>query len=204
MKIYLTRHGQSEANLHKIIAGHGDYPLTDLVKEQAKALGQEFLKQDIKFDTVYASDIVRAAETAKLICKEMGIQQINFDKRLREGDAGVFEGRYSSSLSKEESEFLESSMREAKDVKVPDGESNLEMTHRIKEVFLELIENHPEDSTNLIVGHGGTLYHILVRVLDLLPGQLDEWFKSCQVNIIERKSAQDDWVITMFNSKELV
>ncbi|GAH89221.1 unnamed protein product, partial [marine sediment metagenome] len=59
MKFYLVRHGQSEANLHRIIAGHGAYPLTDLGKEQAKSLGQEFLKKGIKFDAVYASDIIR-------------------------------------------------------------------------------------------------------------------------------------------------
>ncbi|MBK5114066.1 MAG: histidine phosphatase family protein [Candidatus Heimdallarchaeota archaeon] len=203
MRFYLVRHGQSEANLHRIIAGHGEYPLTDLGKEQAKSLGQELLKKGIKFDAVYSSDILRASETANIICSEMGIKEIIFDKRLREGDAGVFEGRFGEKLTKEESEFLDSTMRIDKDVKIPDGESNLDMTIRIKEAFLEIIEKHPEDSTILIVGHGGTHYHILVRVLALLPEKIDEWFGSCKLNIIERESEKSAWKITMFNNNKL-
>jgi broad specificity phosphatase PhoE len=203
VRFYLVRHGQSEANLHRIIAGHGDYPLTDLGKEQAKSLGQELVNKGIKFDAVYSSDIVRASETASIICSEMGIKDIIFDKRLREGDAGVFEGKFSADLTELESEFLDSTMRTDKDVKVPDGESNIDMTIRIKEAFLEIIEKHPEDSTILIVGHGGTLYHIFVRVLDLLPENLDEWFRSCKLNIIERESEKSAWKITMFNDKKL-
>ncbi len=203
MKFYMVRHGQSEANLHRIIAGHGAYPLTDLGKEQAKSLGQEFLKKGIKFDAVYSSDIVRASETVKIICSEIGFKNIIFDKRLREGDAGVFEGKYWDGLTEEESDFLDSTMRVDKDVKVPDGESNLDMTIRIKEAFLEILENNQENSTILIVGHGGTLYHILIRVLNLLPEKLEEWFGSCKLNIIERESAEDSWKFTMFNNKEI-
>jgi len=203
LRILLVRHGQSEANAHRIIAGHGVYPLTDLGKEQAKSLGQEFLKKGIKFDAVYSSDIVRASETVKIICSEIGFKNIIFDKRLREGDAGVFEGEYWDGLTEEESDFLDSTMRVDKDVKIPDGESNLDMTIRIKEAFLEIIENNHENSTILIVGHGGTLYHILIRVLNLLPEKLEEWFGSCMLNIIERESAEDTWKITMFNNKEI-
>ena len=203
MKFYLVRHGQSEANLHRIIAGHGKYSLTDLGKEQAKSLGQDFLKKGIKFDAVYASDIVRASETAEAICNEIGFKNIIFDKRLREGDAGVFEGKLWDKLTEEESQFLDSTMRVDKDVKIPDGESNIDMTIRIKEAFLEMIADNQENSTILIIGHGGTLYHILIRVLNLLPEKLDEWFKSCQLNIIERDSAKDNWKITMFNNEAM-
>jgi broad specificity phosphatase PhoE len=122
---------------------------------------------------------------------------------LREGDAGLFEGRYSASLTEEENEFLETTMRDARDVKVPDGESNMDMTNRIRESFMEIILNNKEDSTILIVGHGGTLYHILVRIINVLPGKLEEWFGSCQLNVIERESELDHWKITMLNNKEI-
>ncbi len=203
MKIYLVRHGQSEANVQRIIAGHGSYPLTELGRNQAKSLGKRFLKMKIKFDAVYASDIVRAAETAELICNEIGFKDIIFDKRLREGDAGVFEGKFADELTKEENDFFESLMDDYKDVKVPDGESNIDMTIRIKEAFMEIIENNKEETTILIVGHGGTLYHILVRVLNLLPEKLDVWFESCKLNVIDRKSAEANWKITKFNNEEI-
>ena len=77
------------------------------------------------------------------------------------------------------------------------------MTVRIQEAFYEIVENHPEDSTILLVGHGGTLYHILVLILNLLPSKLDEWFGNCILNVLERDSKSDPWKITMFNDKKL-
>ena len=88
-------------------------------------------------------------------------------------------------------------------LKTPGGESNKNMTVRVKEAFLEIINNHPEASTILLIGHGGTLYHILVMILNLLPSKLEEWFESCLMNILERKSKDEGWNLTRFNNKEL-
>ncbi len=203
MRFILSRHGQSEDNVFKIISGHGAAPLTDLGREQAKSLGQKLLESRIKFDAVYSSDLKRAAETATIICNELGIKEINFDKRLREGDAGVFTGRLYADLTEEEQEFLDSLMRVDMDIKIPDGESNLDNTIRIKEIFFEIVEKNSENSTILIVGHGGTLYHLLIKVLDLLPSKLEEWFGHCMQNILERDSQDDAWKVTMFNNKKL-
>ncbi|MHA1462450.1 MAG: histidine phosphatase family protein [Candidatus Heimdallarchaeota archaeon] len=202
MKFYLVRHGQSEDNINKVMSGHRATPLTDLGREQAQSLGQQILEKRIKFDVVYSSDLKRASETATIICNELGIENITFDKRLREGDAGDFTGRLSVDITKEEREYLDSTLVNLKE-KIPGGESNYDMTVRIQEAFYEIVENHPEDSTILLVGHGGTLYHILVRILDLLPGKLDEWFGNCMLNILERDSKSDPWKITMFNNQKL-
>ncbi|MFW9881096.1 MAG: histidine phosphatase family protein, partial [Candidatus Thorarchaeota archaeon] len=48
MRIFLIRHGQSEASIKNILAGHSDIPLTKLGKEQAADLGQYFLESGIK------------------------------------------------------------------------------------------------------------------------------------------------------------
>lgn len=201
MKIFLVKHGQSKDNLLKKISGHSATPLTDLGREQAKSLGLKFLEKGIKFDAVYSSDLIRASETATIICNEIGFKEIIFDKRLRETDIGVFTGRYRSDITKEEGEFLDSVLVDL-DKRVPGGETNNEMNERIKEAFFEIINNHPNSSTILIVGHGGTLYHILIRILNLLQPKLDEWFGSCMVNILERESQNDSWKVTMFNNKK--
>jgi broad specificity phosphatase PhoE len=202
MRFFLIRHGQSEASIKKIIAGHSDIPLTKLGKEQANALGQYLLESGIKFDAVYSSDIVRASDTATIMRDKLGIKEIIYDKRLREHDAGIFTGRKGSSLTKEEKEFLENTMVDL-NLRVPGGETNKEMTLRIEEAFNEIVTNNPEDSTILLIGHGGTLYHILVRILELLPSKMEEWFGNCAKNILERNSQDDAWRITMFNNKHL-
>ncbi len=200
MKFILVRHGQSEDNVNKIISGHGAAPLTDLGREQAKSLGQKFLESRIKFDAVYSSDLKRASESAMIVCNEIGIKEISFDKRLREADSGIFTGRYSADLSKEEKEFLDSTLINL-DLVVPSGESNKDIIMRIKEAFFEIVENHPENSTILFIDHGGTLYHILIRILNVFPDR-EEWFGNCTMNILERDSQNDPRKFTMFNNRK--
>ncbi|MHA2359710.1 MAG: histidine phosphatase family protein, partial [Candidatus Thorarchaeota archaeon] len=168
----IVRHGQSTDNVTRTISGHGT-PLTELGKEQAKSLGQKLLEMGIKFEAVYSSDMRRASETVTIICNEIGIENIIIDKRLREGDAGIFTGKRYDDLTKDERDLFDSSLVNL-DERIPGGESNNEQMMRTKEAFLEIVENHLEDSTILIVGHGGTLFHILKRTLDLLP-ETDEW-----------------------------
>ena len=55
-----------------------------------------------EFNAVYSSDLARASETTAIICHELGIEEIFFDKRLREGNAGIFTGRCVYDLTTEE------------------------------------------------------------------------------------------------------
>ncbi|MHA1950598.1 MAG: histidine phosphatase family protein [Candidatus Thorarchaeota archaeon] len=201
MRILLVRHGQSTDNVTGTISGLSA-PLSDIGKEQAKSLGQSLLEIVVKIDAVYASDMRRASETATIICNEIGVEEIIFDMRLREGDAGILTGKRFDELTKEERAIFDSHLVNL-DEKLPGGESNNEQMMRTKEAFFEIVENHPEDSTLLIVGHGGTLYHILKRTLDILP-ETDEWFGNCMLNIIERDSYSSTWNLTMFNNNKLV
>ena len=52
LRVFLIRHGQSEANLrHDLISGRqAEVPLTPLGIEQAKALGEYFLEKSITID----------------------------------------------------------------------------------------------------------------------------------------------------------
>ncbi len=159
------------------------------------------MKIGTEFDVVYSSTFQRASSTARIICNVLSINDIIFEKRLREGDAGILTGRRFDDLSKEESAFFDSTLVN-RDTRIPGGESNNEQMMRTKEAFLEIIENHPEDSTILLVGHGGTLFHILKRTLNLLP-DTDEWFGNCMLNILERDSHNSTWKLTMFNGNKL-
>lgn len=73
LDLYLIRHGQSEGNVRSSseglpLADRVDPPLTLKGKRQAYLAG-EFLS-DIVFDTVFASPLIRAAQTATEIIKE--------------------------------------------------------------------------------------------------------------------------------------
>ena len=64
-RIYMTRHGETVWNAEGRIQGHTDIDLSPRGRTQAQALGQRL--EDVDFDAVYSSDLIRARETADII-----------------------------------------------------------------------------------------------------------------------------------------
>ena len=87
MKLFLVRHGQSEANLHSYYTGQCDVPLTDLGREQAKEAGRKIA--NVSFDKVYTSDLCRASETCKIAIPGYEAEKTAL---LREYDVGTIQG----------------------------------------------------------------------------------------------------------------
>lgn len=68
MRIYLCRHGETEANAQKIMQGSGlDLPLSSRGREQAEAFALRF--KDVKVDCIVSSDLERSRETASYVQK---------------------------------------------------------------------------------------------------------------------------------------
>ncbi len=90
---YLLRHGQSEANAHKRVAGSQDSPLSELGRLQSKLAGQN-AKQFFNFDCIVTSPLIRARETATIIANEINVPEdkIIIVEDLRERDLGELEG----------------------------------------------------------------------------------------------------------------
>lgn len=94
-RYYVMRHGQSKANLLKIIVSHpenglkDEYALTDLGKEQARESAKQSL---LTADTViYSSDFSRALQTAKIVREILGAEPVHVTKLLRERHFGDWE-----------------------------------------------------------------------------------------------------------------
>ena len=91
MKIWVTRHGQTNLNRRKLMQGRTDEPLNKEGIRQAmaarKAIG------DITFDAVYASPLDRAITTASII-GNVDKSQVIIDPRLIETDFGKYEKRH--------------------------------------------------------------------------------------------------------------
>ena len=64
-RIYLVRHGETQANRDKIIQGHQDTPLNERGFEQARLVG-EALKR-IEFHDAFSSDLCRAVSVSDAV-----------------------------------------------------------------------------------------------------------------------------------------
>jgi bisphosphoglycerate-dependent phosphoglycerate mutase len=59
-RVYLVRHGETDANREGIIQGQMDTPLNNRGEQQAKLVGEAL--RSIPFDTAYSSDLARASK----------------------------------------------------------------------------------------------------------------------------------------------
>lgn len=69
MILYMIRHGESEANARGYHSGWGCVHLTERGRQQAAETGR--MIRNLKIDELYASDILRAQETAEIIFPDM-------------------------------------------------------------------------------------------------------------------------------------
>lgn len=150
MKLYTTRHGQSEWNVLHKICGRADAKLTEEGRAQALELAKN--AEGLGIEIIISSPLARAKETAEIVGKIIGAR-VETDKRLIEQDYGDFEG---SDWRSED--FIECKKHFAK--RCPNGESTLQLAHRIYG-FLEDIGEKYRGKTLLIVAHYGVL-----RVID--------------------------------------
>lgn len=89
-KIYLIRHGQSVANNLGIFLGQVDMELTETGKKQAELTADFFEVAGIRPDKIYASDLIRAYDTAQASARRFALPIIK-DTDLREISAGFWE-----------------------------------------------------------------------------------------------------------------
>lgn len=171
MKIYITRHGETEWNREDKILGRTDIPLNETGIRQAKAIAAN-LPETI--DIILASPLKRAAKTAQIISETNGIDLL-YDERLLEMNFGIYEGqsRTSAVYQGEKRRFF---------ARYPKGESFLMVGQRVYNLLDEIFEKY-EDKTVLLVTHNG-----ICRVIDTYFQDVDnEAFASFSLKNCELK-----------------
>ena len=88
--ITLVRHGQTDWNLARRIQGATDIPLNETGRADAR--GAAAVLADGTHHAVYASPLVRAHETARIIAGELGLADPDLTPDMREREFGIGEG----------------------------------------------------------------------------------------------------------------
>jgi isoleucyl-tRNA synthetase len=162
---YVFRHGHSLRQVKNIASCWPEkepLPLTKEGEEEVKRVALKLKKE--KIDLIFSSDLMRAKQTAEILAKELNAK-VFFDKRLREYNVGIFNGK-PPGLSWQYIEKKKNPLF----VKIPKGESLANVRKRMYS-FLKDLEKKFEDKKILIVSHELPLT-ILEGTLKGLP--LDE------------------------------
>jgi probable phosphoglycerate mutase len=161
MKIYLTRHGETEWNREKRMQGRMDSPLTEWGKKQALLLAQRLADQS--FDAVYSSPSPRAVQTAEIIRGERGIV-IQQDPALFEMDLGSWEGKTQMEVQEAEPERYRL-FWEDPTAFVPDHGEDFATIERRVVSFLSKLSTKHQNETVLIVSHAVVVKILLCHVM---------------------------------------
>lgn len=148
--LLLVRHGQSEANLHDLFAGHYDADLLELGAKQAEATAH-YILQNYNVDRVYASDLKRAYKTGQIIAKLLQVPIISA-RGLREIDGGEWEGQKFHSLGDRYPEDFGLWKADLARARCTGGESVHQLTERIMST-MEQIAKENAGRTLVIATH---------------------------------------------------
>ena len=91
MQLYLIRHGQTDFNAQHRVQGWSDIPLNATGQAQAQALPAIIAAKNITADAIFASDLIRAQQTAAPTARALGLPVI-CTWLLRERHFGQYEG----------------------------------------------------------------------------------------------------------------
>lgn len=185
MKLLLIRHGQSVANTEGRLQGQFDSPLTDLGRDQARALARRLAREGWSISTVYASDLSRAAETAGILAAELCLP-LTLDERLREYDVGELTGVIWREIEHRYPDVWHVLHHGTAWGHIPGEEGNGPFHARLVAALSDIRSGHNEEESVALVSHGGSLGMILVHLLGMEPQRPNPFrFGNVSLSVVE-------------------
>lgn len=158
---YFVRHGESAANEKGLFAGSSDVPLTEKGIQQAQAVAERIRDGSVQFDAVFASPLLRAFDTAKIIAGQINYQleSIKILPDLHERSAGQLELAPVNQIYTVSEE----------DIAAYGGETAAGFMERAASVFADIKTKSVGMENVLIVAHAGIYKMAIALNQDILP-----------------------------------
>jgi len=187
-RLYLLRHGQTDANLSGIIQGQSsdDNPLNKEGLRQADFSAETLATTPIS--CIYTSPALRTKQTAEKIRKHhMPTVSITVLPDLLEINFGVFEGKTVKEIEDLYPDLAETYREKPSECIFPKGESIATALERVGRAVNTIIMNNTKNENILIVSHGGVMALIFVYLFGL---DIDKIFQAirhgnCGLSIID-------------------
>ena len=173
--LVLVRHGQSEWNKENLFTGWKDPNLTEKGIEEASKAGKELKANQMKFDAMFTSDLIRAQETGRIILEEMDQTDITVIKDicLNERNYGDLAGLNKDDARKKWGDEQVHIWRRSFDVPPPGGESLKDTAERVLPYFEAKIRTKVVDGLNILVAaHGNSLRALVMELEQISPEEI--------------------------------
>ena len=143
-RLFLVRHGQTDANRDGLALGRLDIPLNELGLSQVRSLAEALA--DEPFVAVYASPLQRTRQTADEIVADRDID-VQVDESLIEMDVGEMDGLTFREVRERYPDFLRTWMSpDGPTHRMPGGERLIDVHSRAISFLDRVMQRHPEGS----------------------------------------------------------
>jgi len=149
MILHVTRHGETDYNVSGRYAGSMDVSLNETGFAQAKELAKYLT--GIKFDAVVSSSMLRARQTADIVCASLNIQYSTCDGFV-ERNIGVYEGLTRDEARKRYPELWNRQCTSKPDDTPDGGETLRQACSRIDSGMIHLRQEY-KNKTVLLICH---------------------------------------------------
>lgn len=163
MRLWLVRHGETEANVAGLYSGHAPTPLTERGIAQAQSLSG--LLRYVPFDNVLCSELERARHTTQLILAEREVPVRNMPE-LNEMFFGDWEMRHHRDLAREDAENYAVWCNDWQNATPTNGEGFQAFSQRV-ERFIAQLADYKDSQNLLVVSHQGVLSVLVARLLSM-------------------------------------
>ena len=156
-QLLVIRHGESVANKEDKFAGISDFDLTERGKMQAE-LAAKYIKERFTVNAVYASDLLRAYNTALPTAKAFGLE-VNRAQAFREIHAGRWEGVRYEDIWKTDGDIFSLWSTDYTKAYCPEGETVTQVVARAQAEARRIAEAH-DGETVVIASHATPVWAI--------------------------------------------
>jgi len=185
--VIFMRHGQAENNVSRTLVGrHIESHLTSQGKDQAADVAKQL--KSIPIDKVYVSPVIRAMETAQIVCEILGMDY-EIDERLYEIELGKLVGMNYEEVTTKYGDLFLRFYAEHDPVLASFGvEPFAAVKQRVKSLLDDALKKH-EDSNVLMVTHLDPIKAALATLLDLKPEALYRWhIRNASLTVLKHES----------------
>ncbi|HEX8072236.1 MAG TPA: histidine phosphatase family protein [Pyrinomonadaceae bacterium] len=181
-RILIVRHGQSQGNAERRFGGHTPTPLSELGRRQAETTARALAADGVT--AIYASDLLRAVETAEPLARLTGLE-VTRTGALRERSVGQMEGLTFEEAAERYPDEYAALLRRDFDHVLLGGESYRQLLERAARALDDAIAAN-RGGTLAVFTHTGTACILALHLMGALdaPALRPVWLSTdnCGIN----------------------